>query len=230
MQRSYQTPSGDSIARGEEPDEAPELNTIIVEDDTMRAGFVMLPTIILRGRGLSAGAKVAYGLLLHYAWQAGSCFPGQSRMAEDLETTRQAVGRHIAELVAAGAVIVRRRGQGKTNVYVLPRLSSPIAAEKKPAKSDVTKVKHQEVTIPDVTKTEHLEVTPARHQDVTKIEHNIYPGKRDSGNRRRSPQPPVGGPVRQRRRRRGEDPDRFITGAYGLCQNCLARPCMCEVT
>ena len=48
----------------------------------LKAGFVQLPNFILTDKKLSAYAKLSYALLLSYAWQKDSCFPGQERMAE----------------------------------------------------------------------------------------------------------------------------------------------------
>lgn len=98
---------------------------IIVEDTQRRQGFVMLPHAIVESPLLSNAAKIAYALLLKYARQDGSCYPGQERMARDLGVSRNAVSRYIAELAATGAISVKRRGQGKTNLYTLPVLHGP---------------------------------------------------------------------------------------------------------
>ncbi len=58
--------------------QAIERDTIIVEDDFLRQGFTQVPNAILRMPGLTHGAKLAYALLLSYAWQEGSCFPALS--------------------------------------------------------------------------------------------------------------------------------------------------------
>ena len=54
-----------------------EPNTLIVENEALRKGFTIIPNYILRDPGVSVGAKIIYTLLLSYAWQEGSCFPGR---------------------------------------------------------------------------------------------------------------------------------------------------------
>jgi hypothetical protein len=100
-----------------------ERDTIVVADETLREGFTQVPNRLLRAPGLTHGAKLCYALLLSYAWQADRCFPGQERLARDLGVERKAVIRYLAELKEKGLVLVQRRGLGKTNVYVLPKLA-----------------------------------------------------------------------------------------------------------
>ena len=94
---------------------------IFIEDETLRAGFTQIPNAILRHRGISPGAKLTYMVLLSYAWQEGSCFPGQPRMAEDMGVTDRSVRTYLRELEAVGLLITKQRGFGKTNLYFLPR-------------------------------------------------------------------------------------------------------------
>ena len=98
-----------------------EQDTIRIEDSTLRRGFTRIPNGVLRRQGLSPGAKLAYMGLLSYAWQEGSCFPGQARLAEDLGIGQRTVVRYLKELQAVGLLIVQRRGLGKTNLYILPK-------------------------------------------------------------------------------------------------------------
>ncbi len=96
---------------------------IIVEEDGLRHGFTMVPNVILKAPGLSHGAKLCYAMLLSYAWQGDKCFPGQETLSSDLGVERKAVIRYLKELKDKGLVRVTRRGMGKTNVYVIARLS-----------------------------------------------------------------------------------------------------------
>jgi hypothetical protein len=85
---------------------------IIVENEMLRAGFAALPYTVLRDTKLSTGARLAYAILLMYAWQEGSCFPGQARMANDMGTSE----RHLRqELRDRGYVSWRRTNT--TNEY-----------------------------------------------------------------------------------------------------------------
>lgn len=99
----------------------PEQDTITIEDRTLRNGFTRIPNGVLRREGLSPGAKLAYMGLLSYAWQEGSCFPGQARLAHDLGVGQRSVIRYLKELQAIGLLQVQRRGLGKTNLYILPK-------------------------------------------------------------------------------------------------------------
>ncbi len=96
---------------------------IIVEDESWRVGFTQVPNVVLRNPSISMGAKVAYGVLLSYAWQDGSCFPGQERMARDMGVTARSVRTYLAELEKAGIIDIVQRGLNKTNLYRLPRLT-----------------------------------------------------------------------------------------------------------
>ena len=86
-------------------------------DPVARGGFTQVPNFILRDGTLSLGAKVAYSLFLHYAWNNESCFPGQDSLAGHMGMSVSRVNEYIKELEAAGLVDITRRGQGKTNLY-----------------------------------------------------------------------------------------------------------------
>ena len=88
-------------------------------DPVARGGFTQVPNFILRNPDLSAGAKVVYSMFLSYAWHNESCFPGQERLAQDIGLSRSRVTEFISELCRAGLVTVQRRGQGRTNIYVV---------------------------------------------------------------------------------------------------------------
>ena len=88
-------------------------------DPVARGGFTQVPNFILRNPDLSAGAKVVYAMFLSYAWHNESCFPGQERLAQDIGLSRSRVTEFISELSRAGLVTVQRRGQGRTNIYVV---------------------------------------------------------------------------------------------------------------
>ena len=85
----------------------------------LRGGFVLLPRTLLHAPGLSRDAKLLYAVLLSYAWQAGSCFPGYERLQADLQCSVNSVTKWMQELQGARLVTRRRRGQGKTTLYTL---------------------------------------------------------------------------------------------------------------
>lgn len=95
-----------------------EQNIKLVGADALsQRGFVQVPVAILRHGDLSMGAKMAYTALLSYAWHNDFCFPGQDRMAEDIGTSRKSVNLWLQELDKKGFIKIKRRGQGKTNLY-----------------------------------------------------------------------------------------------------------------
>lgn len=71
------------------------------------------------GSTLSPGAKLALFALRRFARQKTTCWPGQQRLAADIGCSSRSVRSYLAELRASGAVTVRRRGLGRTNVYSL---------------------------------------------------------------------------------------------------------------
>jgi hypothetical protein len=86
-------------------------------DPVARGGFTQVPNFILRDSSLSLGAKVAFSMFLHFAWNNESCFPGQDTLAEHMGMSVSRVNEYIKELEAAGLIEITRRGQGKTNLY-----------------------------------------------------------------------------------------------------------------
>jgi DNA-binding MarR family transcriptional regulator len=96
-----------------------EKNTVVVQDAALKTGFVQLPNFILTDKELSAYAKLSYALLLSYAWQKDSCFPGQERMANDLGVSRQYLSKALKELQEHSYISIERRGLNKTNVYTI---------------------------------------------------------------------------------------------------------------
>ena len=92
---------------------------IVGADPITQHGFTQVPNVILTNNDLSVGAKLTYAMLLHYAWQNNSCFPGQERLAKDMGSGKRSIIRFMAELERVGFVAVRRRGLGQTNLYQL---------------------------------------------------------------------------------------------------------------
>jgi hypothetical protein len=90
---------------------------LATNDPVARGGFTQVPNFILRDPGISLGAKVAYSMFLHFAWNNDSCFPGQDRLAGHMGMSVSRVNEYIKELEAAGLIEIKRRGQGKTNLY-----------------------------------------------------------------------------------------------------------------
>lgn len=92
---------------------------IIGADPVTRHGFTQVPNVVLTNEALSVGAKLAYAMLLKYAWSDDACFPGQEKLAKDTGSGERSVRRYVDELKAAGFLEVQQRGLGKTNLYRL---------------------------------------------------------------------------------------------------------------
>ncbi len=82
-------------------------------------GFTQVPNVLLNDPKISANAKVVYAKLLSYAWNNDRVFPGQERMAKDIGLSQPTIARAIKELEDNEWLEIQRRGQGKTNVYIL---------------------------------------------------------------------------------------------------------------
>lgn len=97
----------------------PEPDTLLIEDQSLRHGFIQLPRLVLYARNLSRDAKLLYAVLLGYAWQEGRCFPGYHRLCENMQASENAVRKYMRELESVNLLRQRRRGLGKTNIYTL---------------------------------------------------------------------------------------------------------------
>lgn len=91
--------------------------TLVGADVLTLRGYTQVPNAVLRCEEISAGAKLAYTMLLSYAWHNDFCFPGQERLAKDMGVHRSTANVHIQELAKKGFVKITRRGQGKSNLY-----------------------------------------------------------------------------------------------------------------
>lgn len=88
-------------------------------DAASSRGFTQVPNFLLRSGRLSPGDKLSFAMLLSYAWHNDSCFPGQAKLAQDLGLSDRSVRTHLKSLEAHGLLEIKRRGLGKTNIYVL---------------------------------------------------------------------------------------------------------------
>lgn len=98
--------------------EAKDGGQIIVASELLRKGFVQVPVAVLQDPDLSAGAKLAYGGLLWYAWR-GHRYPGQAAMGAEFGMSERSVRTYLGELVNSGYLGVERQGQGFPNTYTV---------------------------------------------------------------------------------------------------------------
>jgi hypothetical protein len=132
-----------------------EPGTLVIQDQSIRLGFVQLPKLVLYARNLTRDAKLLYAVLLGYAWQAGSCFPGYARLCYDMGASENTVRVYMRELEQAGLLKQRRRGLGKTNIYILLDLRT-------------AKIEVQEPQNPGTAKTEVLDAAKSEVPEPAK--------------------------------------------------------------
>lgn len=95
-------------------------NIRLVGADVFTAsGYTQIPNAVLINPDLSDAAKVAYAILLSYAWQNDFCFPGQEKMGERWGKSERSVRTALKELEAAGYLNIKRQGLGRVNIYEL---------------------------------------------------------------------------------------------------------------
>lgn len=92
---------------------------IVGADPVTRHGFTQVPNFILTKADISVGAKLAYAMLLKYAWGDDACFPGQIKLANDMGAAERSVRTYLKELESASLLEIEQRGLGKTNLYKL---------------------------------------------------------------------------------------------------------------
>lgn len=154
-------------------DYAPEPGTLVMEDQSLRYGFVQLPKQVLWAKNLSRDAKILYAVLLGYAWQEGRCFPGYARLCLDLGASENMVRKYMRELEAVGLLRQKRRGQGLTNLYSLPdlRTSKIEVLEPHQPRTALSEVQEaQKTEVPEPTKTEVKVDTVEKETDEVKFE------------------------------------------------------------
>ncbi len=94
-------------------------HTIVILNDALKHGFTQLPNYVLKDKHLSFGARLTYAVLLSYAWQEESCFPGQERIAIDLGTSERSIRRFLVELKDRGFIDWKQQGLNKPNIYYI---------------------------------------------------------------------------------------------------------------
>lgn len=105
------------------PDEQDQEPLVQYEDLEQATGFTQISNAILRCYPeLSDGEKMTYVVLKSFAYVGPETFVGEETLARARGITVSTVSRHLNRLIDIGLVKVRRRGQGKTNVWVIARI------------------------------------------------------------------------------------------------------------
>jgi len=103
---------------------------IVGADLSTRHGFTQVPNFILTNEHISVGAKLAYAMLLKYAWDNDACFPGQLTLAKDMGAAERSVRTYLKELEKVELLEIKQRGLGKTNLYRLHLTIKPRQARR----------------------------------------------------------------------------------------------------
>ena len=82
-----------------------------------QAGYDQIPAFIQQREDLTSGAKRLYGLL--QSVQRMKAEPDYDWLAVELAASARSIVRWVAQLVAAGLIAVRRRGQGLPNLFTV---------------------------------------------------------------------------------------------------------------
>lgn len=116
--------------------------TVILQDEALRKlkGFIQIPKFALMHQKLSYGAKVAYGVLLGYAWQDDFCYPAQEAIAKDLNCSTRQARRLLAELKDQKLISWKQQGLNKPNIYyVLPlKIETPAKTSNKADRTNMS--------------------------------------------------------------------------------------------
>lgn len=88
-------------------------------DIATQRGWTGVPNFILESREISTGAKLTYAMLLKYAREQDECFPGQDTLAQEMGNGERSVRRWLKELEDVGLISIKKKGQGKPNLYTV---------------------------------------------------------------------------------------------------------------
>jgi len=90
-------------------------------DKLLNRSFVPMPTKLLFDQSISPAAKIVYMAIVFHIWpkHKAGCWPSQELIAKKLGVSRAYVNKMLKELRNANYVDWKRRGQGKTNFYLL---------------------------------------------------------------------------------------------------------------
>jgi hypothetical protein len=91
---------------------------------------IWIPEVLVKAKGVSAGAKIIYGRLTRYAGPNGKCYPAVPTLAAEVAMSVRQTQKYLAELEAFELIrrVPRISDSGQTsNVYVF--LWHPILAQ-----------------------------------------------------------------------------------------------------
>lgn len=98
---------------------------VVIQNEILRSGFAAFPYLVMEDKRMTVGARFTYAFLLKYAWQEGSCFAGQEKMAADMGVSRAQVQRFLYELRDVGYIKIERADKRYNNTYVIVDRKKP---------------------------------------------------------------------------------------------------------
>jgi hypothetical protein len=106
------------------------VDRVVIQSEMLRAGFAAMPYLVMRDKALSIGARMTYAFLLMYAWQEGSCFAGQKKLAEEMGVSERQMQRYIYELRDTNYIAVERKDKRWNNTYIILDRKKPFKLKK----------------------------------------------------------------------------------------------------
>ena len=95
-----------------------EVAEIYVPDELLAQGFVQVPVLLLRAKGITFGAKLFYCCLLWYHHRLGY-WPGRKAAAYELAVSERSIANYMKELQENGLIKVERGRQGEVQRIIL---------------------------------------------------------------------------------------------------------------
>lgn len=93
--------------------------TLRFKKEWLNKGFTQISNKILRDSSISYGARFMYILLMSRCFQKDFSYPGIDTLTKEIGISKNTFYSYKKELVDSGWIEVKRRGQGKTNLYFL---------------------------------------------------------------------------------------------------------------
>lgn len=96
-----------------------DYSTIELDPRWRSKGHTAIGNKIMFNKKLTPYAKLIYWLLLIRCFSKDNSFPSNKSMAKDIGISVWSIKTHKKLLLESGLISMKRRGQGKTNVYIL---------------------------------------------------------------------------------------------------------------
>jgi len=84
--------------------------------------FVQIRSDFMRSAAFKPLVKTLYIILLSYAAEGATAWPGQARLAGECAVSEPTLRTALGALRTAGLITIKRRGQGRPNLYHLHKL------------------------------------------------------------------------------------------------------------